>query len=390
MIVEVKRSKFISAIIPAVIIAGCVGCKQSGKQSDGIITVDVTASYPEKELILQDFMDVEYVPLETTDEFITHGIVEAVGKDILLARNRNDGNIFVFDRTTGKGIRKINRLGQSGEEYSSINKIVLDEDNNEMFVQDFLVRKIAVYDLYGNFKRSFKFTDASYYYYLFNYDRDHLICYKGYSPTVENEQSCHILISKQDGSIVREIPIPFKEIRTPVFIKEDLVVTPAFYLTFPCHGNWVFVKTSSDTVYTYSPDDNLTPFIVRAPSIRSMNTEVFLFPVVLSDRYYFMQAMKKEFDLVRMKGAPPVNLAYDKQENALFNYTVYNDDFSDKRQVSLNSEPVNHEIAIYRPLEASDLVEAYGKGQLKGKLKEIAAELDEESNPVIMLVKYKK
>ena len=30
------------------------------------------------------------------------------------------------------------------------------------------------------------------------------------------------------------------------------------------------------------------------------------------------------------------------------------------------------------------------RGELNGKLKEIAATLDEESNPVIMLAKYKK
>jgi len=38
----------------------------------------------------------------------------------------------------------------------------------------------------------------------------------------------------------------------------------------------------------------------------------------------------------------------------------------------------------------SQLVEAHKKGLLKGKLKEIAATLDEEDNPVIMLVKHKK
>ena len=50
------------------IAAGVGGCKQSGTNG-GLITVDVTAGYPEKELILQDFMDVEYIPLETNDEF---------------------------------------------------------------------------------------------------------------------------------------------------------------------------------------------------------------------------------------------------------------------------------------------------------------------------------
>jgi hypothetical protein len=143
-------------------------------------------------------------------------------------------------------------------------------------------------------------------------------------------------------------------------------------------------------VYTYLPDGSLLPFMVRTPSIHAMDTKVFLFPGVLCDRYFFMQTMKKEFDPVKMKGFPTANLVYDKQEKALFNYTVRNGDFSEKRRVSLTSTPVNHEIAALQPLEAFDLIEAYGKGLLKGKLKEISTTLDEESNPVIMLIKHKK
>ena len=48
------------------------------------------------------------------------------------------------------------------------------------------------------------------------------------------------------------------------------------------------------------------------------------------------------------------------------------------------------EIVTCRALNASDLVEANEKGELKGKLKEIAAGLNEESNSVIMLIKRKK
>ena len=46
--------------------AGCGGNKQT---NDDFIIVDVTASYPKKELKLHDFMDVEYIALETGDEF---------------------------------------------------------------------------------------------------------------------------------------------------------------------------------------------------------------------------------------------------------------------------------------------------------------------------------
>jgi hypothetical protein len=68
-----------------------------------------------QKLILQDFMDVEYIPLETNEEFITQGIVISVGNDILLVKNNtpNDGNIFIYDRRTGKAIRKINRKGKA-------------------------------------------------------------------------------------------------------------------------------------------------------------------------------------------------------------------------------------------------------------------------------------
>mgnify|MGYP000041869284 FL=1 len=96
------------------------GCKRQNPTADDLITVDVTKnSFPKKELILQDFMDVEYIPLETNDNFINQGFVQAVGKELILVTNyRDDGDIFVYGRS-GKAVRKINRKGQGGEGYHS-------------------------------------------------------------------------------------------------------------------------------------------------------------------------------------------------------------------------------------------------------------------------------
>lgn len=120
-------------------------------------------------------MDVEYVALETTDEFLTQGLVQDVGKEYILATNRNnDGDIFIFDRKTGKGVRKINRRGQGAEEYARINEIILDENNGEIFVKS-PGNKILVYDLYGKFKRCLSLDrEVSS---IFDYDKDNLICY---------------------------------------------------------------------------------------------------------------------------------------------------------------------------------------------------------------------
>ena len=153
---------------------------------------------------------------------------------------------------------------------------------------------------------------------------------------------------------------------------------------------WVLVEQSSDTVYKYQSDHKMIPIIARTPSVQSMNPEVFLFLGILTNRYYFMETVKKEYNFETHEGFPTTDLLYDKQEKAIFEYIVYNNDYSEKRAVNMKSLPVDDKIASWQSIEASQLIEDYEKGKLKGRLKEIAASLDEESNPVIMLIKHKK
>ncbi|MDR1161289.1 MAG: 6-bladed beta-propeller [Tannerellaceae bacterium] len=397
-----KRVTALSIMI-LLMMAGCIGCTPSTTPSNDFITVDVTASYPKKELILQDFLDVEYIPLETTDEFLTSANIQAIGKDVMIFRNiSRDGDIFIFDRN-GKGLRKINRRGQGGEEYTNLLAIVLDEDDGEMFVNNHFSGKIVVYDLFGNFKRSFRQRENFFYDQTGNFDRDNLICHDGYYEVDKEElkRNLFLIVSKQDGKM-EEIQTPYKERKLTVVFQRNAngkIISDRAIRNkelIPYQGSWILVEISADTIYHYSPDHTIKPFIVRTPPVQSMQPEVFLFPGVLTDRYYFMQTVKKEFNFATNTGLPSTDLLYDKQEKAIFECIVYNSDFTNKKPMSLVYEtPMfalvnNHEIAFAKRLEAPDLVEAYGKGQLKGKLKEIAAGLDEEANAVIMLAKYKK
>lgn len=107
--------------ISAMILFLITGCESGKQPANDFLTVDITANYPKKELILQDFLDVEYIPLETNEEFITSASMQAIGKNLIILRNKNgqDGDIFIFDRT-GKGQRKINRSGQGSQEYTNM------------------------------------------------------------------------------------------------------------------------------------------------------------------------------------------------------------------------------------------------------------------------------
>jgi hypothetical protein len=371
------------------LIAGCTGSQQS---TDDVITVDVTASYPKKELILQDFLDVEYVPLETTDEFTCQDLVLDVTKNMILLRNHpEDGNIFVFDRN-GKALKKINRKGQGGEEYSTYRRIALDEDKAEIFVIDSFVKRILAYDLDGNFKRILKQGDILYFTNVFNFDSENLIGINEFQEDVPS----FLIVSKQDGHVSGEIQIPYQE-KISVQVKFEMnnqtySTRPETYnQLLPYFDRLILVEPSADTVYSYQTDHTMTPFIVRTPPVQSMNPVFFLFPSLFTERYYFMDATKKEV-IVDGEWFPATHLMYDKEEKSIFEYTVYNDDYTDKKQVSIHKAVpvINEEVAAWLPLQATDLIEAYEKGKLKGELKEIAAGLNEESNPVIMLLKHKK
>ena len=384
-----KRISVIAGII-LLVIAGCGGGKQS---TDNVIIVDVTKNYPEKELIIQDFMDVEYIPLETTDEFLTQGYVLTIGKKYILIRNfGRDGDLFIFDRQ-GKGIKKINRMGQGPEDYTFISNIVIDEDNGEILIHDYSPSKILVYDLDGKFIRGFKYNnddDTLKYGGLQNYNQNHLIGYDATADYYETRPFYHLIISKQDGSVIRKIQVPFKEKKTTIIRGQEGEVFYTSFVpfnsVFPYQSQWILTQPASDTIYRLLPDNGMIPLIVRTPSIQSMNPEVFLSLELLTERYFFMRATEKNGKFLNgYVSFPQTPLVYDKQENAIFEYSVYNGDFSNKQRIGIG-EPVNSEIAFWRRLEAYQLVESYAKGELKGRLKEIAAGLDAESNPVIMLV----
>lgn len=382
-----KKSS-ITLVALLLVLMGCGGDKTA---TDSLVTVDVTANYPKKELILQEFMDVEYIPLETSDEFITKGKVMDVGKDIILVSNAREGDILIFDRATGRGIKKINHKEQGAEEYLLLINLILDEAKGEMFANDGPSSKIQVYDLEGNFKRSITYKKGAFVSNIYNYDKDYLLCQDTYAPENTSSVNTFFLLSKQDGSM-KDIEIPFEKKISTVIVKQvgDMVYGngPRNSFIVPFQSNWILTEPSADTVYINQPDKGLHPFMVRTPSVHSMEPEVFLFPGVLTNRYYFMQTVKKEYDFTTNEGLPTTNLMYDRQEKKIYNCTVHNNDFSERTE-DMASKSINHEITFSVTLQAHELMEAQEKGKLKGKLNEIAAKLDEEANPVIMLVKHK-
>lgn len=365
-------------------------CQRSDKTS-GLMTVDLNLYYPEKELVLQDFMDVEYLPLETNDEFITSGILKAMGEKYLVIVS--DRKLFLFDRHTGKGIKVIDRVGQGPEEYTMAYNVVLDEAENELFVNDPLIGRICVYDLQGNFKRSFNHGEGYKFVDVTGFDKDYLICFNenifmdAENAETDSSKSYHFLISKKDGSVVQEIHVPYEKLNVPM-IQAGGITSIAFVKTImPLHDDALIIQNSSDTVYRFTAQKHqLVPYLVKVPST---DPERMITIGTETSRYCFLQTIDKTFNPQTGRGFPLRELVYDKQTDEIFSSVVLNADFASRQQVDMIRFAQNRTVSCVQTLEAQKLMDALEKGELKGRLKKIASTLTEDSNPVMAIMTEK-
>ncbi|MDR1120596.1 MAG: 6-bladed beta-propeller [Dysgonamonadaceae bacterium] len=168
------------------VMLACIACNKTrnstaevpvSDEDNRFLTVDVSKEYPMSDRIrLQDIAEVEYVPLETNDDFLCAGRVFYIDNSIIIYVNGKNGEILIFDRQ-GKAKHKINRKGQSGEEYATVSCCLYDKEKNELYVSDMMLKKIFVYDIEGNYKRSFWHLPGAQYNRIYLFDEQYLLCY---------------------------------------------------------------------------------------------------------------------------------------------------------------------------------------------------------------------
>ncbi len=369
------------------------GCGHGERTDDALVTVDVTRAYPEKRIAIQELFDIEYVPLETTDTFLMEGRVADVGERFIAAANPKQGDILLFDRATGKGVRAINHRGQGPGEYGLIFDLLLDEPNNEMFVNDGPASKIHVYDLEGNFKRTIPYEPGVLLSFLVNYDEERFLAQCTFPSRSGGPQNTFYLLSKRDGSLTG-IPIPYeRKISVALHGQNENGVSvrgPRNHFVAPYRDGWLLAEPSADTIYLSDPQKGTRPFIIRVPSIQGMEPAVFLFPGAYTGRYLFLQSVKKEYDFEREEGFPATTLMFDSRESKFYACELYDKNYPEREIPEIFQRCLDKETLSAVVLENQELVDASRQGKLKGELKEIAERLDEDDNPTLLIVKYKK
>lgn len=358
-----------------------------------LIEIDITKKYPSKEIILQEIADVEYIPLETNDEFLYEGPLDYTGNELIIGHNFEEGNIFIFDRS-GKAIRRINHKGQGRGEYSIISSLAYDQINKELFISDMYRKKIYVYDLDGAFKRSLNYIKGSEYSFLADFDSSSLLCYS-------EIESPFVIISKSDGKKRRDVFIPFdKRIylgfseETGKKIQGETITRGVKQMAYPiCRNGNVFLlnEVSSDSIYRLTTEGELCPIIVQKPSIQNIKPILSLAAGFETNQYYFMYTIENVWSQNPNYNYNEHDLIFDRTTGEIFEYEIINEDYPTMRGKSYSNGASNSYIKnqVAYLVRAYKLKEAYDKGELTGKLKDAVSTLKEDDNPVLIITKFK-
>ena len=364
---------------------------------ENLADIDISRSHPPKELHIQTVADVEYVPLETTDFFLLDNrpMLSYVSDNyILIWQSR--GDIFVFNRE-GKAIFHFNRLGQGPGEYSRISNVIFDEKSEEIFVTSNLSR-IFVYSPTGEHKRTLILPDEIIAMTAYNFDDETMLVYDE-TGLVHNayKEYPYLFVSKQDGSIVHTLNLNLP-VRYSNRISSQTNVSgqtqPPILITTPNNRRYgedfVIADISSDTIYMLTKSRDLTPLLVRKPSIHSSHDiKTVLTSFLTTDKFIFLWKIVFDAAALRNNQNLYTSLMYEIETGTTHNVSFVNDDFPSKAWIIDTDNLDIYKNMTAGLLEVNMLKDAFKEGKLKGKLEKLAETLDEEDNPVMMIVKFK-
>lgn len=371
------------------------GCKKVA--SDDLIEFDVTGSYPLMTLDIQDVAEVEYLSPETNDDYL-FSYFKGLSDSYVICENSIEKSLVFFSRSTGKPVSKVDRYGNGPEEYSLPAVSVYSEEKDELFVLDY-PKGIMVYSRDGTFKRKLTFRERSYIggpEAFYDFDAENLLYNDGFQGSMNNYSTAFVLVSKQDGHTTEEIQIPYEKKINLMFTQSEdggaMVGTmPGTYYAVRSGRDVLLTDYSADTAYRFTPERELTPVLVRKPSIQTMESKIILHSWLDTDRYLFFSTEKLEFDWKELKGFPVKGYLMEKRSGQFYQARVGMKDYKGKELIlgpsvlSMVSTTTRTGVVVF---QAQELLDANKDGKLSGKLKEKVDRLTEDDELVLMVMTF--
>ena len=379
-----------------------IGCsKQPKAPVDSTLPVlDLSKDYPEKKVDIHELGEVEYIPLETTDESIMRvGLYHYISNDYIIVQDL--GVMQIFDRK-GKHITRFDHTGPGPKEYHYIHGCKADFRAKELYIYD--PKKIQVYSFSGEWIRTVgNIPEGIRPEFTFDYNEKYLITHNVFHDYWNFEKlpvdlKPYYLIDKQTGEF---IPLPLtvknrisrivhkeiKDISENVAqpIVEKILINPML-----ANGSDILIADFGlDTLYSYK-NDRLTPIAVQYPSAHSTNPPVVIAPFFYTDQFLIFKPVEMKYDskyaLQPLDDAPL--MMWNRKTNEIYRIQLYDSNRPNRKlKNTMEGMQLENPNQIFIAHYADKLCTDKEEGKLKGKLKEVASKLTEEDCHVVAICK---
>ena len=364
--------------------------------------LDTSKEYPEIKVDIHELGEVEYIPLETTDESIMRvGLYHYISNDYIIVQDL--GVMQIFDRK-GKHITRFDHTGPGPKEYHYIHGCKADFRAKELYIYD--PKKIQVYSFSGEWIRTVgNIPEGIRPEFTFDYNEKYLITHNVFHDYWNFEKlpvdlTPYYLIDKQTGKF---IPLPLtvknrisrivhkeiKDISENVAqpIVEKILINPML-----ANGSDILIADFGlDTLYSYK-NDRLTPIAVQYPSAHSTNPPVVIAPFFYTDQFLIFKPVEIRYDskyaLQPLDDAPL--MMWNRKTNEIYRIQLYDSNRPNRKlKNTMEGMQLENPNQIFIAHYADKLCTDNEEGKLKGKLKEVASKLTEEDCHVVAICKLK-
>jgi len=378
-----------------------------------LAVIDVTKSYPEKEIFLSEIADIAYVQLdEENEDYLFKGHILFVSKNNIIVYNGSNGDVLFFSRE-GKPKSKFNKKGNGPGEYNylSVNHVLYNEEKDEFFA--YINKNIHVYSSSGDHKRTIpvdpnlqvaemtlmsdnsillfdKTSEMNHVYGEFNKSSGDP---EDASKIKELPTTYFTCISGEDGEIQHHIFLP-EDFRVNLTERKDMngmvvVIDGQMNHILTDRRGHLLHYPQTDTIFLLNKSNTLIPVMVQTPSMQVQKPVKFINTFVETRKYQFIQTTTTKAEGMRF---PSTYLVREKKEGNTYLQKILFDEFK-SYEISISPLTVSrcHEANEgYISLSVQKLRDAYETNKLEGKLKEFVASMDEErENDVLVFMSFK-
>jgi len=360
-------------------------------KKDNLPVIDFSKNYPTKEIRLQDIADLEYIPLETTEDVLLsdNAVLTSVTDKYIIVYEPLLGDIFVFNRT-GKIYAHFNHKGQSGQEYAWIRYTIFDERNEEIFVCN---QSIQVYSLSGKYKRTLRINTLQNESAVYNFDDTALLLYdnviidSGFEHKTKKKP--YRLMSKKDGSLISVLNFHFPKRYSSSILQKEGKNERAILMYYPSsiyYGHdFMIADISSDTLYILNQSKKITPILVRKPSVHATEPRNVWTILLTTDKFMIIGEVLLDFN---SKGGKIPTFMYEFKTGKI-NKVEFLDSESERGSLRFGSSPAIAKNMTAQFMQTPSFISMHKKIQLKGNSKESMMPQKEDDNPQVRIIKFK-